>query len=538
MQGVKGRVEVLMKLHYDYIVIGSGFGGSVSALRLAEKGYRVCVFERGKRFQKKDYATTNWQLRKWLWPKLSCTGIQCLTFLRNALILSGAGVGGGSLGYCGVLLEPPEEFFADPQWAGLQDDWLSTLAPFYQKAREMLGATQNPHLWKSDELLREYARDIGREDHFAPTDVGIFFGDPEKEVPDPFFGGKGPPRTGCNEAGCCMVGCNAGGKNSLDRNYLYLAEQLGVNIVPERLVTCVEPSRNGGYVVTTQHSSSLFPKDRKITTAKGVIFAAGALGTNKLLLNLKRTGALPDLSDQVGRTVRNNSEVLVGVSSSDKNERYCDGISITSRLAVDAHTVIEPVRYAEGSDAMGWLSGLLIDGGTRLTRPLKYLWMCIKHPVHFVRTLIPFGWAKRVIILLVMQTHDNRFDFCLKRRWYWPFNHKMDAKRGSSTTPTYIPAANEAAKALAKKINGIPHNAITEVLFNKPLSAHILGGCSIGTDPDDGVIDRRCRVFGYEKMYVVDGSAIPGNPGVNPSLSITALAEYAMSFIPKKENRG
>ncbi len=525
-----------MVYDFDYIVIGSGFGGSVSALRLAEKGYSVCVVERGKRWREKDYASSNWQFWKWLWaPKLKCTGIQNLTFLKNVLALSGTGVGGGSLVYCAVLLEPPRRFFDDPQWRDLNPDWQKTLAPFYDTARRMLGVTQNPKLWHSDVLLQDYARDIGRERYFKPTDVGIYFGDAEHEQPDPFFDGDGPPRKGCDFSGRCMVGCRQGGKNSLDRNYLYLAERLGVKIMAETQATSIKPLAGGGYSVSIKSSTSLFNGKTSTLTARGVILAAGALGTNQLLLKCKEKRWLPNLSDLLGKTVRTNSEVLVGAVSKDKKADFSQGISITSSLFVNDHTHIEPVRYPAKSDLMFWLSALMTDGGGRWTRPLKFLLTLFRHPLHFLRSIIPFGWAKRSIILLVMQNHDNRLDVFLKRKWYWPFSKTLASRWETATIPSYIPEANQAARALANKMNGYPSSSITEVLFNMPLSAHILGGCVMGQDEEHGVIDSKCRVFGYENMYIVDGSAVSANLGVNPSLTITALAEYAMSFIPEKE---
>ncbi|NOZ61096.1 MAG: GMC family oxidoreductase [Calditrichaeota bacterium] len=525
-----------MEQTYDYVIIGSGFGGSVAALRLAEKGYSVCVIEKGRRFRNEDFADTNWQLWKWLWlPRLHFTGIQQLTMLHNAFILSGAGVGGGSLVYCAVLYDPPDSFFHDGQWAELNSDWKKTLAPFYREAKRMLGVTQNPRLWKSDELLREYAKDLGREDYFSPTQVGMFFGEEGKTVPDPYFGGKGPKRTGCDHGGGCMLGCKTGGKNSLDRNYLYLAEQLGVKIIPETEATLVSQSQAGEYLVETRRSIGIFRGRKKQFRARGVIFAAGALGTNKLLLESKRKTALPDLSDQLGKVVRTNSEVMVGVRGKNHDDRFCEGISITSSLYVDEVTHIEPVRYPEGADAMFWLSTLATDGGSRLTRPLKHFWNCLTHPIDFLRSRMPLGWAKHAIILLVMQSLDNTIEFVWKRRWWFPFVRSLSSKGTKKSAPTYIPAANEAARAIAKKINGIPQSAVTEVLLNRPMSAHILGGCVIGKDSDHGVVDKCGRVFNYENLYIVDGSIVPANLGVNPSLTITALAEYIMSHIPQKK---
>jgi cholesterol oxidase len=524
-----------MSYDYDYVVIGSGFGGSVAAHRLAEKGYSVCVFESGIRFRDEDYPKTNWQIWKWLWlPRLHCSGIQRLTLLQNVLVLSGSGVGGGSLGYCAVLLEPRDAFYQDQQWVGLQADWKSTLAPFFSTAKRMLGVTENPKLWQSDELLLDYAREIGREQYFRPTQVGIFFGEPGVKVPDPYFNGEGPPRTGCDHSGRCMVGCRNGGKNSLDRNYLYLAEKLGAKIIPEITVTAVAAKEDGGYSITTRSAIGLFTTKRKVTSARGVIFAGGVLGTIRLLYDCKRTGRLSKISDHLGKLTRTNSQVIVGARARKNEHKYCEGISIASSLFVDDTTHIEAVRYPEGSDAMFWLSTLSTNGGSRMGRPIKHLWNCITHPIDFIRSRIPFGWAKQAIILLVMQTHDNRMELKLKRRWWWPFNRFLTSNTAEKSVPTFIPEANDAAKSIAKRMNGIPQSAVTEVLFNRPLTAHILGGCVIGSDPQHGVVDKHGKVFGYDNMYIVDGSIIPANLGVNPSLTITALAEYVMSHISPK----
>ena len=483
-----------------------------------------------------DYAKTNWALHKWLWmPGMFCSGIQELTFLQHSMVLSGSGVGGGSLVYCAVLLEPPAAFYHDPQWADLAD-WQQHLSPFYQLAKKMLGVTPNPKMWPSDDLLKSYARDIGREKHFKPTEVGIFFGDPEHDVPDPYFNGDGPPRRGCDFSGACMTGCRNGGKNSLDRNYLYLAEKKGATILDLTTATLIEEEKGKGYRVTIKPSLGLLrPKSQ--LSAKGLVLAAGALGTNRLLLHCKDKGTLPGLSRQLGYSVRTNSEVLLGIQSRNGDHRFCDGIAITSSLFVDDQTHIEPVRYAEGSDVMFWLSGFLVDGDEKWRRRARFLWHCITHPFALLRSAYPFGWAKRTLILLVMQSLDNKMSFRWQRSRLMPWKKTVKSSAKNGSVPAYIPQANQAARVLADKIGGIPKNAITEVLFNKPLTAHILGGCVIGKDADHGVIDKTCRVFGYDDMYIVDGSAIPANLGVNPSLSITALAEYAMSQIPDRQKK-
>jgi len=522
---------------YDFIIIGSGFGGSVSALRLAEKGYTVAVIEAGKRYGTEDFAKSNWNIFKYLWfPPLRCFGVLRISLLSDVLILSGTGVGGGSLGYANVLLEPPDTFFRDPQWEEM-GDWKSILAPYYQTAKKMLGVTRSEKLYPADKLLREVAEDMGRGDTFRLQDVGVFFGEPEKTVPDPYFGGRGPDRTGCNFCGGCLVGCRYNAKNTLDKNYLYLAEELGVKVFPETKATLIREIGGGGYRVDTASSTSLFFRGHRSFEAQNLVLAGGVLGTVNLLLKCREQGTLTRLSPMLAARVRTNSEALTGVMAKNIDVDYSEGIAITSSIYPDDVTHVEPVRYPSGSDLMGLLSTFLIDDENPLIRPLKWIWNIICHPLIFLRYVLPFRWARRTIILLVMQTLDNSVKVFHKRRWWWPFSRALVSERekGRAKVPAYIPQAQAVTKALAEKTGGIPGNAINEVLLNKGTSAHILGGCAIGANAESGVIDGQNRVYGYEGMYVIDGSMIPANLGVNPSLTITAMAEHAMSHIPPKQ---
>lgn len=520
---------------YDYIVIGSGFGGSVAALRLAEKGYTVCVIESGKRWQAEDFPKTNWTFWKFLWaPALFCYGIQRIQLLNDVLILGGSGVGGGSLVYANTLFVPPDEFFNDPQWKGLVPDWKAELMSYYETAKKMLGVVTNPKFWPTDHMLQDYAREIGREEYFKASDVGIFFGEPGVVVPDPYFDGRGPARKGCTMTGHCMVGCREGGKNSLDRNYLYLAERLGVKIIPGYKVIDVRKDENDEYVVSSQKVTDFIFKKKNIHRARGIVFAAGVIGTLELLMRCKEKGSLPYLSDKLGHIVRTNSEVLAGVTSR-KNQQHSLGVSITSSVFVNDNTHIELVRYPKGSDVMAIFAGLMTDGGGKIPRPLKFLWNCIRHPLLFLRTRLPYNWGRNSVILLVMQTLDNYLTLSRKRRWWALFKKGLVSKNEGKKIPTYIPEANQALRGMAKRMDAFPQNAITEVLFNIPVTAHILGGCIMGKDKEHGVIDEYHRVFRYDNMYVVDASAIPANLGVNPSLTITAMAERAMSFVRDKE---
>jgi cholesterol oxidase len=523
---------------YDFVIVGSGFGGSVSALRLAEKGYKVLVLEAGKRWRTRDFPKSNWSVHKFLWmPSLFCYGIQRLTLLRDVLVLSGAGVGGGSLVYACTHLEPEPEAFQRGTWPkGI--DWRKTLAPHYQTAKRMLGVTPNPHLWAGDQALRQFAQSLGKEDTFEPTDVAILFGERAgQQVGDPFFGGEGPDRTTCTYCGGCMVGCRHGAKNTLDKNYLWFAERLGAEVRPETLVTGLEEDGQGGWRVHTQSSTAKVLKGRKTIRARGVVLAAGALGTTNLLLQCRDAGTLPRLSPALGGYVRTNSEIICGATSRSKEADYSKGIAIASSFQPDPDTTIEVVRYPERSDVMSFLGTLLVDGGTRLTRPLKWLGTCLRHPVDFLRTLNPMGWAKRSTIVLVMQNVDSSFRLVRERRWLWPFGKTLTSRRdpGQPPVPAYLPVANEAARHIAETTNAFPSSSINEVVLNVPTTAHILGGASMGTSPADGVIDARNRVFGHDNLYVVDGSMIPSNLGVNPSLTITAMAEHAMSHIPLKD---
>jgi len=516
---------------YDYIIVGSGFGGSVAALRLAEKGYRVAVLEKGRRYRTQDFPPTNWNLRKYLWlPRLGLYGIQMLTLLKHVFILHGGGVGGGSLVYANQLLVPPDDVFRKKEWG--PGDWKSKLAPCYERAKRMLGATPCPSVGKADEILAQIGREITGKDTFHINDVGVYFGQPDQTVPDPYFDGDGPDRTGCTFCGACMIGCPVGAKNTLDKNYLYLAEnKFGVAILPETEVTGVRP-REGAYEVHTRKSTGL---RRPETTykARGVIFSGGVMGTVKLLFQCKQRGLLPKLSDQLGSGVRTNSEALLTVTARDKKADYADHIAITSGIYPDDQTHIEIVRYNKGSDVMGSLVTLLTGGGGRIPRAVRFLGNIVRHPWEFLKSFWIFGWGARTPILLVMQTRENLLRLSYKRRWWRLGRSSMNTELGpgSPRVPSYIPVANQYAKEMGKKIDGQPMSAITEVLFDCSSTAHILGGCIMGETSHDGVVDFKGEIHGYPNLYVADGSNVPANLGVNPSLTITAIAEYIMSQI-------
>ena len=522
-------------MDYDYIIIGSGFGGSVSALRLTEKGYKVGVLEAGKRFNDEDFAESTWNVFKYLWlPKLGCYGIMRITPLGNMLILSGTGVGGGSLGYACTLLEPPDPFYQDPQWSDMQD-WKASLAPHFATAKEMLGVTRCTCVTPADEVCKAVAEEIGRGDTFRMQDVGIFFGEPEETVPDPFFEGEGPERTGCKLCGGCMVGCRNNAKNTLPKNYLYLAEKQGAVVHPVTTAKLVREV-DGGYAVDTYRTNAWFRGGRRTFTARKVIMAAGVLGTLPLLFHCRQRGTLPNISSTLGQRVRTNSEALAAVTAKDDKVDYSYGVAITSSYYPDDVTHVEPVRYPRGSDLMTFFLTVMVEGGGRFLRPLKWLWNNLRHPLTSLRVHWPFGWARRSTVLLVMQTLDNSLRLLSRRRWWWPFRRSLVTAKEKTQAfiPIEMPQAQEATKMVAKRMGGIPTNSLAEVTLNMGSTAHILGGCAIGPDAQSGVIDAKNKVYGHEGVYVIDGSMMPANLGVNPSLSITAMAEHAMSHIPPK----
>ncbi len=515
-------------MDYDVVVIGSGFGGSVSALRLAEKGYRVAVLEAGRRFADDDFPKTSWNVRRFLWaPKLGCYGIQRISLLRDALILSGAGVGGGSLVYANTLYEPLQPFYDDPQWRHITD-WRAELAPFYDQAKRMLGVVTNPAMTPADDVMLAVAKEMGVEDTFHPTPVGVYFGESGK---DPFFGGAGPARTGCIGCGGCMTGCRHNAKNTLVKNYLYLAEQSGAEVYPLTTVTAVRPMPSG-YAVETERTGSCIRKGRRAITAGQVIFAAGTLGTQKLMHRMRDTGALPNLSDRLGVLARTNSESILGASADKVDTDYTQGVAITSSFHPDEHTHIEPVRYGRGSNFMGLLQAPLTDGGGRVPRWLKLLGTYVRHP-SYLRMLWLRRWSERTVIALVMQSLDNSLTVYTKRGL---FGRKLTTKQGhGAANPTWIPAGNEATRRLAARIGGKAGGGISEA-FNIPMTAHFIGGCAIGDSPATGVIDPYHRVYGHPGLHVVDGAAVSANLGVNPSLTITAQAERALSRWPNVDD--
>jgi cholesterol oxidase len=521
---------------YDWLIVGSGFGGSVSALRLAEKGYSVGVLECGRRFADDEFPRSTADLKRYFWnPRLGMKGIFRLTTFKDVSVVSGCGVGGGSLGYANTLYVPPKDFFEDQGWAGMQD-WETALSPHYAEAQRMLGVVENPHEDPADQLLRELGEELGVGDTYKRTPVGIFFGDPGKTVPDPFFGGEGPDRTGCTLCGRCMVGCPRGAKNTLVKNYLYFAERHGARVMPERTVLDIRPlgtaDGSDGYEVESVRSGAWLRKERRVERARGVVVSAGPLGTNKLLQRCRLKGSLPRISKRLGELVRTNSESILTVTvPEDYPDDLVKRVAITSSIYPDPHTHIETVTYGDDGDSMHIMYTLLVGDGTRLTRPLKLLVQILLHPRRLAKVLFAKHWSRRTIILLVMQTLDN--SIALRPR-KGPFDSlwlqtEQDAEHPN---PTFIPIANKAAEWFAKRTGGIAQSAVTEALFNIPSTAHILGGAVIAPDAEHGVVDSRQRVFGYENLLVCDGSAVPANVGVNPSLTITALAEHAMSYVP------
>jgi cholesterol oxidase len=518
---------------FDVLIVGSGFGGSVSALRLAEKGYRVGVLEAGRRFTDADLPATSWRLRDFLWaPKLGCTGIQRIHVLKDVVVLAGAGVGGGSLVYANTLYVPGRRFFEDPQWAGITD-WADELGPYYDQATRMLGVVENPTMTPADLVMKAVADEMGVGHTFRLTPVGVYFGDgPGVTRPDPFFGGAGPERTGCTQCGECMTGCRHNAKNTLPKNYLALAEAAGARIYPMTTVTAVRERDGGGFHVDTVRTG-VWGKPRVRTfSAEQVIVAAGTYNTQKLLHRMKDTGLLPRLSRRLGHLSRTNSESILGAITRTSPADFTEGVAITSSFYPEPDTHVEPCRYGKGSNSMGLLQSVLTQPRPGQPRWRAYLDEVVRHPGQALRLLDVRHWSERSIISLVMQTADNSLTVAGKRSrmGFWHLTTRQDE---SAPAPTYLPVAQEVVRRIAARINGVPAGSHFEN-FDAAVTAHFVGGCPIGADPNSGVIDAYHRVFGYPGLHVVDGAAITANLGVNPSLTITAQAERAMALWPNK----
>ncbi|MEU4650448.1 GMC family oxidoreductase [Nocardia fluminea] len=511
---------------YDVIVVGSGFGGSVTALRLTEKGYRVGVLESGRRWDAEDFPKTNWNVPKAIWaPRLGLTGPQRISALGKCLVFSGSGVGGGSLIYGNTLYEPLPEFYRDRAWAHITD-WKSELAPYYDQAARMLGVVENPRVGPKDDVLLQIARDLKVADTFHRTHVGVFFNEGAEgvEVDDPYFGGAGPRRAGCIHCSECFTGCKHNAKNTTTLNYLHLAESNGAQVHPLTTVTSVAPDGQGGYRVETVQSNGWVRKQRRTFTAEQVVFAAAALGTQKLLHKLRGDGTLPELSSRLGELTRSNSEAIIGVTSKSRRD-FAQGVAITSSIHPEPQTHVEVCTYGKGQNALFLQTVPMIDGGA--FRFLRLLLSMLLHPVQFLRSQNAHGASERSVILLVMQSLDNSLTSYLKGK-------RLVTKQGSGEpNPEWIPMAHDIARRYAAESDGITGNIATDI-FNIPATAHYIGGCTIGDSRETGVIDPYQRVYGHPGLHVADGSAITANLGVNPSLTITAQAERAMAFWPNK----
>lgn len=530
-----------MSYDEDVVIVGSGFGGSVAALRLSEKGYRVRVFEAGRRFEDQDFARTSWDVRRYLWaPRIGCFGVQRIHRLPHVMILAGAGVGGGSLNYANTLYEPPPSFFTDRNWpAGI--DWHAALAPHYATAKRMLGVVERyPHTGPVERIMAGAAEDLGVSDTFRHAPVGVFLGTPGVRVPDPFFDGEGPDRTGCTLCGNCMTGCRVGAKNTLMKNYLALAERRGARIDAMRTVVEVRQDARGGYLVTTERSGAWLRRDRRTVRAEQVVLAAGTWGTQQLLHRMRASAALPRISDAVGRLTRTNSEALDGAVSTrvPDSAGYARGVAITTSFHIDDRTHVENVRYGPGSNLMGALATVLVPGDRSFGRRLALLLgALIRHPIRQFRLADLHRWSERGIIALVMQTADNSLTLSLRRRFG---RDVLTSRQGhGAPNPSYLPQAHRAVAAIAERMQGEtgvrtePRGSWPEV-FGIPLTAHFLGGAVISDSPDRGVVDPWNRVWGHPGIHVLDGAAVPANPGVNPSLTITALAERAVAHWPRR----
>lgn len=514
---------------YDVIIIGSGFGGSVSALRLAEQGLKVAVLEQGRRHTAEDLNLASQSALKLNWaPKLGLKGVLAQDVFQHLGVVRGIGVGGGSLVYAAVLLKPGQRFYQDPTWKNLSQDWEVELQPFYQKAEKMLGVQLNPNQGLQDQWLEQTAKNMNAHESYGQVPQGIYFGDSTQYVADPLLNGQGPERIGCNLCGNCITGCAQGAKNSLDKNYLYLAEKLGVHIIAETKVTHIEAmdtQGENGYQIHCQHP---WEKSKKTTlNAKKVIVAAGVLGTLEILFASRDTyKTLPNISAQLGEHVRTNSEAVVGILSKDSETDIRHGTTISSHFHPDERTHITQNRFPASYEFMKFYMGPLVDGESALKRALNVLARLIFIPWLSIRSWFAKDWHKRVSILTVMQQADNQLRFGYGRTLFKAGQKGLKSEISvGERAPSYIPLANEAARQFAQVSNGLAQNVLFESVGNLSVTAHILGGAVMAENPEMGVIDLNHQVFGYENLYVVDGSAIPVNVGVNPSLTITALAE-------------